>query len=122
MIIITAERFDELLDQALAALPAWVTARMDNVIVTAAPWPSAAQRERARRDGMLLGLYEGVPLSRRGRGYHLAPPDRITLFREALCWLAADEQDLVRLIQRTIAHEIGHHFGMSEEELRAAGV
>jgi predicted Zn-dependent protease with MMP-like domain len=122
MIAVSAERFDELLDQALADLPAWVIARMDNVVVEAAPWPTRSQQQRARRAGLLLGLYEGVPLSRRGRGYHLAPPDRITLFSMALQYISDDEPDLVRHIQRTVAHEIGHHFGMSEQELHDAGV
>jgi len=122
MITVTPERFDELLDQALVALPEWVTTRMDNVVVTSAAGPSGEQQRRVRRRGALLGLYEGVPLSHRGGGYHLTPPDRITLFRGALQWLANDEADLVRLIRQTVVHEVGHHFGMSEDELRAAGV
>lgn len=122
MIAVSAEHFDELVDQALAALPAWVSERLDNVMVTVAPWPTDAQRQSAGREGLLLGLYEGVPLSRRGGRYHLVAPDRITIFRQALQWLAVDEDDLVRLIQRTIAHEIGHHLGMSEAELRDAGL
>jgi len=122
MISISTERFDELLDQALNELPDWVVARMDNVVVEATPWPTRSQQLGARRTGLLLGLYEGVPLSRRGRGYHLTPPDRITLFSMALQYVSTDEADLVRRIQRTVAHEVGHHFGMSEEDLRTAGL
>ncbi len=122
MISVTPERFDALLDRALAELPSWVTERMNNVVVFASAWPTPAQQQAARGRGLLLGLYEGVPLSHRGAGYHLTPPDRITLFRNALQWIATDEEDLVRHIQLTVAHEIGHHFGMSEDELHEAGI
>lgn len=122
MISVTPQRFDELIDEALDELPHWVTARMDNVVVVSAERPAASQRQRLRSNELLLGLYEGVPISRRGRGYHLTPPDRITLFRRNLLLVSQDEADLVRRIRRTVAHEVGHHFGMNEQELRGAGV
>ncbi|MBC7316313.1 MAG: metallopeptidase family protein, partial [Chloroflexi bacterium] len=70
--------------------------------------------------GMLLGLYEGTPLTRRAH-YHLAAPDRITLFRGPLLLEAQRKGDLVGLIRRTIIHEVAHHFGFSEEQLRQLG-
>ncbi|MBN1399461.1 MAG: metallopeptidase family protein [Anaerolineae bacterium] len=125
MIRLSAEAFEHLVDEALASLPDWVEAKMDNVAILVAPWPSRGQIESVQRQrgrsGLLLGLYEGVPLTRRGRGYHLTPPDRITLFQRALEMQANDPQQLVAAIQRTVIHEIGHHFGMSEEQLRELG-
>ena len=116
---LTRTRFDALVDEAVDHLPEWVGEHMQNVYVTTATWPTRAQLEGSRvgRHELLLGLYEGVPLTRRGHGYHLITPDRITLFQRPLELVADDDRDLVRLIQSTIVHEIGHHFGMSEEEL-----
>jgi predicted Zn-dependent protease with MMP-like domain len=119
MLGVGPERFEQLMGQAVDDLPEWIAEHMQNVYITFAAWPTNHQMRAARvgRGGMLLGLYEGVPLSRRGRGYHLAPPDRITLFQRPLEIVARDEADLVDRIQRTIIHEIAHHFGFSEDEL-----
>ncbi len=118
--------FDRLVDRALEDLPAWVRERMENVAIVVAEWPTAEQlravrtRQGERPVGMLLGLYEGIPLTRRSY-YHLAAPDRITLFRGPLLLEAQREGDLVGLIRRTIIHEIAHHFGFSEDALRKLG-
>lgn len=118
MLSVGPERFERLLERAVEALPAWISEHMQNVSIASAPWPSRHQlRAAGVRQGTLFGLYEGVPLSRRGRGYHLAPPDRITLFQRPLEMAARDEDDLLDRIQRTIIHEIAHHFGFSEDEL-----
>jgi len=118
--------FDRLVERALEDLPAWVRERMENVAIVVAEWPTAEQlravraRQGERPMGMLLGLYEGIPLTRRAY-YHLAAPDRITLFRGPLLLEAQREGDLVGLIRRTIIHEVAHHFGFSEEQLRQLG-
>jgi len=114
-----ARRFEELVVQALDSLPQWVREHMDNVEVLVTSWPSPGQLAAARvgHNTLLLGLYEGVPLTKRGRGYNLVPPDRITLFQGPLELQAHDDTTLIQVIRRTIIHEIAHHFGFSEEHL-----
>ena len=115
--------FQDLVAQAVDELPDWVGEQMDNIAIVVAPWPTPHQQRAANREQgkVLLGLYEGVPLTHRGRGYHLIPPDRITLFQGPLERIATDSQALVRLIRRTVVHEIAHHFGFSEEQIRELG-
>ena len=117
------DEFEEIVAQAVNDLPQWVRDHMDNVAITVAPWPTAEQRRKLQHRGgqLLLGLYEGVPLTRRGRGYSLVPPDRITLFQGALESIARDDQALVRRIRRTVVHELAHHFGFSEARIRDLG-
>jgi predicted Zn-dependent protease with MMP-like domain len=112
-------QFDALVEQAVDELPEWVGQHMQNVYITTAMWPGPDQAKASRLDGhtLLLGLYEGVPLTRRGSGYNMHTPDRITLFQRPLELVAESESDLVTLVQRTIIHEIAHHFGFSEDEL-----
>jgi predicted Zn-dependent protease with MMP-like domain len=116
--------FDILVERALDDLPVWIQEQMQNVVITVAEWPSPEQmramraRPAGRAPGMLLGLYEGIPLTRRTRSYHLAAPDRITLFRGPLLRLARSGEDLRRLIRHTVVHEVAHHFGFSEQQLR----
>ena len=111
--------FEQLVSRALDDLPEWVQQHMDNVAVMVAAWPSPAQLRvvGTTRGRLLLGLYEGVPLTHRGRGYQLIPPDRITLFQGPLEQVAASVPDLVRQIRRTVIHEVAHHYGLSDEEI-----
>ncbi len=111
--------FEQLVSQALDSLPEWVQEYMNNIVITVEPWPNNNQLQAAEITAgrALLGLYQGIPLTRRGRGYQLTPPDRITLFQGPLESYAHDELALQKLIRRTVIHEIAHHFGFSEAQL-----
>jgi predicted Zn-dependent protease with MMP-like domain len=104
------ERFEELVAEALDGLPDWVADRLDNVEVLIEEMP-------ASRDRGLLGVYEGIPLTKRGLDYAGVVPDRITLFRRNIEQHAGDEQSLKRVIRHTVVHEIAHFFGISDERL-----
>ncbi len=82
--------------------------------------PSREQLDAARvpRGDTLLGLYEGVPLDKRGWYYHMALPDRITLFQGPL--ERCGNGDIRQAIYETLWHELAHHIGMNEKEVRAA--
>lgn len=112
--------FEELVAEVLDSLPEEILRLLDNVEIVVAWWPS---REQLRRAGvppgeMLLGLYEGVPLTERGASYGLVLPDKITLFQGPLQNLARDREELRAEVRRTLLHEIAHHFGISDERLR----
>ncbi len=113
--MVAPERFDELADQALASLPAWVQERLDNVEVIVEDHPPPGQPN-------LLGLYEGIPLTQRGMAYTFVPPDRITLFRSTIEWEAhGDPERLKEAVRHTVIHEIAHFFGISDERLHELG-
>lgn len=116
---VSPERFDELVAEALDAIPEELGRLMENVVVLTADRPTRGQQ---RGFGTLLGLYEGVALTRRGPvSYKGVLPDRITIFRLAHCRRARDEDELRRNVTRTVAHEVGHHFGISDRRLRELG-
>ena len=111
----TPERFEELVAEALDSIPEGLGSYMDNVAVFV---------EDQRRPG-LLGLYEGVPLTKRawyGVAYNGLPmPDRITIFRVPICRMCADEDDVVRQVRITVVHEVAHHFGIDDDRLEELG-
>jgi predicted Zn-dependent protease with MMP-like domain len=116
----THDDFDQMVADALDSIPPELGEAMDNVAVVVEEWPTAEQLEG--RDGMLLGLYEGVPLTHRGPiTYAGIAPDRITVFRGPLCRLARDRNDLAEHVRTTVLHEVGHYFGMSDDRLRELG-
>jgi predicted Zn-dependent protease with MMP-like domain len=109
------DRFLELAADAIDGLPEWVHQAMDNVEVFVEDAPPDDEPA-------LLGLYHGVPLSSRGMHYAGALPDRITLFRAPIERLAhGSDQRLRRIIAHTVAHELAHHFGISDDRLREIG-
>ena len=109
---VSAERFEELVVEAIDALPAWVHEAMDNVSLLIEDGPPPGQPG-------LLGLYHGVPLSRRGGGYTNVLPDTITLYRASIVLVAGPNEEHVRAqVMRTVAHEVAHHFGISDDRLR----
>jgi predicted Zn-dependent protease with MMP-like domain len=108
------QRFEELVAEALDELPEWVRQRLDNVEVLVEDDPPFGQPD-------LLGLYEGVPLTKRGMNYFGVAPDRITLFRRPIEARARDEGHLRSAIGHVVVHEFAHFFGISDERLQELG-
>ena len=107
---VSPERFEEYAQAALDSLPPDLRAEMSNVEIVVEEEPPPGQR--------LLGLYQGVPLTRRGSYYSGALPDKITIFRGPLIRLYAHDPDrLRREVRRVVLHEVAHHFGISDERL-----
>ncbi len=111
MMTVTPERFEELVVEAIDGLPAWVHDAMDNVSLLIEDFPPPGQPN-------LLGLYHGVPLSKRGGGYTNVLPDTITLYRATIVAVSGSSEERLRSqVARTVAHEVAHHFGISDERL-----
>ena len=104
------ERFEEYMQAALDALPDDLRKEMSNVEIVVEQEPPPGQP--------LLGLYQGIPLTRRGGFYAGALPDKITIYRGPLERLyGSDEEQLRRQVKRVVLHEVAHHFGISDERL-----
>jgi predicted Zn-dependent protease with MMP-like domain len=103
--------FEDLVDEAIASLPDDLQGFMSNVAVVVEPEPPVGLP--------LLGLYQGVPLTRRTTAYAGVPPDKITIYRGPLERLTGGDPDRLRdQVRRVVLHEIAHHFGISDERLR----
>ncbi len=117
--------FEKVVQEEFDSLPVRFHATIENVHIIVEDLPDArsSARKGIRSAGMLLGLYEGIPLTRRGGDYGMYPvvPDRITLFRQNIEAIARDERELRAKIREVLIHEIGHYYGMSETEIRRAG-
>ena len=104
------EAFEDLVDDAVAALPDDLRSFMSNVAIVVEDEPPAGLP--------LLGLYQGVPLTMRTTAYAGVPPDRITIYRGPLERLTGGDPDRLReQVRRVVLHEIAHHFGISDERL-----
>ena len=114
------ERFEELVARAVDSLPEEFRERMENVDVVVEDLPSNEQLRRTRtgRSQILLGLYEGVPHTRRGSFYGLVPPDKITVFQKNIEFKCRSEFEIIDEIGRVVRHEIAHHFGIGDARLR----
>jgi predicted Zn-dependent protease with MMP-like domain len=116
------DQFESVVADALDSLPPEFSELMSNITVQVREEPDIASIERVGLDPRhhtLFGLYTGVPLDERGGWYGNVLPDVIILYRQPLLRACSDRSALVRQIQLTLLHEIGHHFGFSEEEMDA---
>ncbi len=114
------ERFDILVGQAIDDLPPEFRLRLENVDIVVQDWPTQFQIRKAKVASMrqLLGLYEGVPRTRRGRSYGMVLPDKITIFQRPIEAQCNSERDVEAKIGRVVRHELAHHFGLDEKTLR----
>lgn len=113
------ERFERLVARAVEALPEEFITRLENIDVVVEDYPTQSQLTSVGlgRGQTLLGLYEGVPLTRRGAHYGLVPPDKITIFRKPIEAKCRYGGEIAAEIQRVLQHEIAHHFGIEDARL-----
>jgi predicted Zn-dependent protease with MMP-like domain len=116
---ITDEAFDTLISRAIDELPKQFIEHLDNVAITYAdePTPEQLTKQGVRENELLLGLYEGIPLIKRGAGYNLVLPDKITLFKQPILMLSQNEGELYERVKRTLWHEIAHHYGLNHDQI-----
>lgn len=114
------ERFEWLVARAVADLPDEFQERMNNIDVVVQDEPTSRQLADTglKRGQTLLGLYEGVPLTRRSRAYGMVPPDKITIFQKPIEAICRSDAEIRREVQRVVKHEIAHHFGIGDARLR----
>ncbi len=116
--------FEKMVAAGIAAIPERFLQRLDNVaiVVEDAPTTAQLQKLKIRRGWSLFGLYEGVPQAVRGGHYSLVVPDKITIFRRPIEAAATNAEGIKEIVTTTVWHEIAHHFGLDEGEVRRAEI
>ncbi len=114
------EEFKWLVVRAVDSLPEEFGTKLENIDVVVEDWPTQGQLARVglKRGQTLLGLYEGVPQTKRGGHYGLVPPDKITIFQKPIEAKCRYEVEITTEVQRVVRHEIAHHFGIGDARLR----
>lgn len=112
-------QFRKLVEEALDNLPKEFAKRLNNVSVVVEDFPNLYQLKRSKLSPgvLLLGLYEGVPQTKRGL-YYSAVPDKITIFKNSIESIANTPEDIKAQVTQTVIHEIGHHFGLSDADMK----
>jgi predicted Zn-dependent protease with MMP-like domain len=115
--------FEELVDRALQEIPASFARYLQNVTIEVEPLPDRASCEMAEVDDprYLLGFYHGTPLTERSLEMTGAMPDRISIYQRNIEDCCETPEEVMEEIRVTVLHEIGHHFGLSEEDLEELG-
>ncbi len=112
------EEFLSLVEEVVANLPAFFQKRIKNLGVMVMPVAPVELAEKLGRDPWsILGVYQGVPFNRRGPFYGNVLPDTIIIFQEPITSRARNEEEIRELVRRVTIHEIGHYFGLTDEEL-----
>jgi predicted Zn-dependent protease with MMP-like domain len=116
---ISDEQFDQIITRAMDELPQQYIRGLDNVAIVYADDPTPEQKEKMHLDNnhLLLGLYEGIPMTKRGAGYTFVLPDKITLFKNQILAVSHDYSSLFEQTKRTLWHEIAHFYGLSHVDM-----
>jgi predicted Zn-dependent protease with MMP-like domain len=114
------QEFVGLVGRAIERLPPEFQTKLENVDIVVEEWPTGAQlrQSKTRSRWQLLGLYQGVPQTRRGRGYGLVLPDKISIFQRAIEAQCRSGYEVEAKVGEVVRHEIAHHFGLDDEALR----
>lgn len=111
------KEFEALIGKEIEELPGEFRKRLENVEFIVRDWPTEDMQKLVGRKGLLLGLYRGVPLPKRGRGYAMVLPDQIIFFQKAIEKVAGSEENLPKLVRDVVRHEVAHYFGYTDAEL-----
>lgn len=115
----TDEQFEQIIADAIDSLPERFLEHAKNVAIVWAEEPTHEQRikNKLRPDQTLLGLYEGIPMTSRGDNYNLVLPDKITIFKNPILHMSADEAAVAAQVKHTLWHEIAHHYGLDHDRI-----
>jgi len=111
--------FEKLVADALDSLPPQFAKKLNNVAVVVEEAPTSQQLREMKLPpwALLFGLYHGVPQTKRGI-YYSSPPDKITIFKNSILRVTKTPEDIRAQVRSTVMHEIGHHFGLSDEQMK----
>jgi predicted Zn-dependent protease with MMP-like domain len=114
--------FEKLVEEGIGMISEEFLAKLENVAIVVEDRPTREQLRKAKigKNHLLLGLYEGVPQTKRGPHYGMVLPDKITIFQKSIESVAGTKKEIKEQIKNTVWHEIAHHFGSSEESVRRA--
>ena len=115
------EEFEKIVKEGIRAIPKRFLEKLDNIDIVIEDEPGVYQQRKLkiRKNSLILGLYEGVPKTKRG-SYGMVLPDKITIFKKPIEKIAQTEKEIREIVKNTVWHEIAHHFGFSEEGVRKA--
>ena len=118
---VSRERFQELVERAIEELPEFFKEKLENIaiVIEDVPPPDIQAKYPGQ---MLLGLYQGVPLTERSVWSQYPYPDVISIYQRNIEAICRSEEEIVQQVRETVMHEIGHYFGMDEEKLRRLGL
>jgi predicted Zn-dependent protease with MMP-like domain len=116
------ERFKKLVEDGIDEIPEKFLKKIDNVAIVIEDDPTLEQRKKLnlKSNALLFGLYEGISQTKRGLNYSGVLPDKITIFQNQIEQYAENDQKIKDLAKNTVWHEIAHHFGLNEKEVRMA--
>lgn len=120
----TLDEVEDVVQESIKNLPEEFSSNLDNVGFVVEPWPTEEEFESIKAHPtktLLFGLYRGVPKTHRLSNYS-SLPDKITIYAGPILMMSKDLEDAKKRIKETVLHEIGHHFGMSDAQLRARGI
>jgi len=117
----TEEKFEKLVKKGIKAIPKRFLEKLDNVdiCIEEEPTPYQLRKLKTKKGFLIFGLYEGIPKTKR-QVYSQVLPDKITIFRKPIERIARSENQIKEIVKNTVWHEIAHHFGMNEKEVRTA--
>lgn len=115
--------FEHLVAEALNALPGVFLERLDNIEIVVESWPDLDTMRLAgvKHRAQLLGFYHGIPQTKRTHNYGMVLPDKISIYQRPIEMRCRTPEEVGKTIHRVLRHEIGHHFGISDERLREIG-
>jgi predicted Zn-dependent protease with MMP-like domain len=111
---VSREQFETLVTAALDGIPGELLEKIDNCVIL-------VEEFSPPDEPVLLGLYDGIPLTERGENYGAVLPDRILIFRQPILAICDTMEEVVRQVRITVVHEIAHHFGIDDERLHELG-
>lgn len=116
-------KFEEFVTEAIKDIPSFFRKKLENISIIIEDFPSIdIQNKMEHGPYGLLGLYQGVPYRKRGFWYGNTLPDKIIIYQKPIENIAKTELEIKELVRKVVMHEIGHYYGLSEQELREAGV